>query len=292
NNDSVFDPFGTNGVGTSLFTNIGGSTAFGGGLTGGTATSNSNYVRASNAVQYFLPSNIGGFYGQFMYGLHEKVKYDPVTFPAGANGGLPALNQARTGRYVGGRVGYANGPLDVGVAYGQSTIGDNFFAGITNNLRQASLGASFDFGVAKLFGEVTEIRNVFKYDTPVVTQTTQLGAKLRGALVGVTVPVGPGLIRASYARMKADIDQDPFALYNREDPKADKFSLGYVHNLSKRTALYATVARIVNKNGFAASVGGAPAFTNTAAFGANTGLYTGYQARNSTGYDIGVRHSF
>ncbi|MDQ0572091.1 hypothetical protein QFZ42_003925 [Variovorax paradoxus] len=42
-------------------------------------------------------------------------------------------------------------------------------------------------------------------------------------------------------------------------------ALGYVHNLSKRTALYATVARVSNKNGAALTVG-APAFINTGVF--------------------------
>jgi predicted porin len=55
-----------------------------------------------------------------------------------------------------------------------------------------------------------------------------------------------------------------------------------VHNLSKRTALYATVARVSNKNGAALSVGG-PAFVTT------TG---GFTPKTSTGYDFGIRHAF
>ncbi|MNT82800.1 Outer membrane porin protein 32 precursor [compost metagenome] len=60
------------------------------------------------------------------------------------------------------------------------------------------------------------------------------------------------------------------------DPRSNKIALGYVHNLSKRTALYTTVARVGNKNGAASALNGSV----TAA------------GRNSTGYDIGIRHSF
>ncbi|EJL74127.1 hypothetical protein PMI12_03094, partial [Variovorax sp. CF313] len=57
----------------------------------------------------------------------------------------------------------------------------------------------------------------------------------------------------------------------------------YVHNLSKRTALYATIARVSNKNGAGYTVGG-PAFYNNAA-----GVFT---PKSSTGYDFGIRHAF
>ncbi|MNV51681.1 Outer membrane porin protein 32 precursor [compost metagenome] len=102
-------------------------------------------------------------------------------------------------------------------------------------------------------------------------------AEFRGYLVGATVPVGPGLIRASYARVKYDMDGNS----PTPDPKASKISLGYVHNLSKRTALYANVAQIRNSNGAALTVGG-PAFIST-------GVFT---PKTSRGYDLGIRHAF
>jgi predicted porin len=69
--------------------------------------------------------------------------------------------------------------------------------------------------------------------------------------------------------------------FNYYDPKANQWALGYVHNLSKRTALYATVARISNNNGAGLRVGG-PAFP----------VVVGGIPRSSTGYDFGLRHSF
>lgn len=268
--DTVFDPFQANGVGLNLsssangFNIAGAAGAFGG---------NPTYIRASNSVGYFLPASLGGFYGQVMYGFHEKDKFDPGTVtPA-------APNNSRTGRYVGGRFGYASGPLDVAAAYGSSTAADNFYVGTTDYVKTANLGASYDFGAVKLFGEFTRARS--ERDS-----VTIVGARpdieLTSYLLGFSVPVGPGLIRASYAHVKYDLNLTPVVLAPAfGDPKADKVAIGYVHHLSKRTALYATVARVNNKNGSALSVGG-PAFINNATFTPKT----------STGYDVGLRHAF
>src|SRR5256885_9338089 len=60
--------------------------------------------------------------------------------------------------------------------------------------------------------------------------------------VGVTVPVGKDYIRASYVR--TDSRKGPVG-YNQSD--ANKYAIGYVHNMSTRTAVYGTIARITNK---------------------------------------------
>ncbi|WP_454912799.1 porin [Variovorax gossypii] len=281
-NDTVFDPFGTLGVGTNLISTA--NTSFGGFGTPAASTGaftnvgTSNYVRASNTIGYFLPPNLGGFYGQVMYGMSEKTKYDNGIYTP------TTANAARQGRYVGGRFGYANGPLDVALAYGSSTVGDNYYAGTTTKINTLNLGASYDFGPVKLFGEVSQAKNKIDYEvTPFLGGRNDID--LKGYLIGVTVPVGAGLIRASYSAVKYDLNQpfNPFVLNNNADPKANKLALGYVHNLSKRTALYATVARISNKNGAGLTVGG-PGFYQNAA-----GTFT---PKTSTGYDFGIRHAF
>jgi len=289
-NDTVFDPFGTNGVGTNLISTANGYNNPGSVISQGGFIQNTTYVRASNSIGYFLPPNLGGFYGQFMYAFNEKTNYDPGTrtppgpeaFLANPNNNPDAAGVSRAGRYVGGRIGYANGPLDVALAYGQSTVASNFYAGTTTNLDTWNLGASYDFGVVKLFGEYSNAK--LKQDTSsnfVAGVTNPFGFREPGAdgwLLGVTVPVGPGLIRASYSAVDykntgAFISEQ---LGYRPDPKADKFAIGYVHNLSKRTALYATVARINNKNGADLTVGG-PAFYTEG------GVLT---PKTSTGYDF------
>ncbi|MDQ0069832.1 putative porin [Variovorax boronicumulans] len=279
-NDTVFDPFGTNGVGTNLiFSSSAQLGAFGTPAASTGAASNvgsSNYVRASNMVAYFLPPNLGGFYGQVQYGFHEKTKYSPgLATP-------DVANSQRQGRYVGGRFGYANGPLDVALAYGSSTVGDDFYDGTTTKTNTLNLGASYDFGPVKLFGEVSRVKNKVDYETQQFGFIGRPDVDVTGYLLGVTVPVGAGLIRASYSAVKYDNNQ-PEVLFEPRlaDPKANKLAIGYVHNLSKRTALYATVARISNKNGAALTVGG-PAFVTSG----------GFTPKNSTGYDFGIRHAF
>jgi len=281
--DTIYDPFGAVGVGAnlissaSLLNTTGGAGGFGG---------NANYLRVSNAIGYFLPPSLGGFYGQFMYALHENRKYDPGTStPPGVNPLTGQVNpgavaSSRAGRYVGGRIGYANGPFDISLAYGSSTVGDDYFAGTTDSVKTANLGASYDFGPVKLFGELSRLSRTRDYAAAPVLALPD--TDLTGYLIGATIPVGPGLIRASYARVKYDLNSvASAAALPAPDPKAGKLSLGYVHNLSKRTALYATLARISNKNGAALTVGGA-AFISTSVFTPKT----------STGYDFGIRHAF
>ncbi len=299
-NDTVFDPFGTNGVGTNLISTANG---YGPGFNSG-FTGNGNYVRANNTIGYFLPANLGGFYGQAMYAMNESLSYNPGSLtPPGATAfinnpvllGAPTAAGGRAGKYAGGRVGYANGPLDVALAYGESTVASNYFSGITENLDTLNIGGSWDFGVVKLFGEYSDatlkngsssgfvngITNPFAFGNP--------GAK--GWLVGVTVPVGAGLIRASYSGVKySNTGTNVNQLFGfNTDPKADKFALGYVYNLSKRTALYATAAYVNNKDGSSLTVGG-PAFYTTPVV--VNGVAFLPVAQHSVGYDFGIRHAF
>lgn len=277
-NDMVFNPFGMNRSLIYAAANTNAGSGFGGNL---------YYSRLSNSIGYFLPENLHGFYGQFMYALHENTKYDPGTAtPPGVNAS-GALNSgksdaSRAGRYLGGRVGYASGSLDVAVSYGDSTVPDDFYAGTTDRVKTFNLGGSYGFGVVKLFGQLSRIKKTRDYAvTPLAGGVPDLD--LTGYLIGATAPVGPGLIRAFYSQVKYDLNAVnlPFKP-SIADPKAHKLAIGYIHNLSKRTALYATVARISNKNGAALVTLDGPAFVKTGVFVPTT----------STGYDIGLRHSF
>jgi predicted porin len=221
-NLTVFDPFGTNGVGTNQIQNSI--------ITGVTST------RASNTIGYFLPGNLGGFYGQVQYYLGEN------------NSGAAT---SKDGRGAGIRVGFANGPFNVAVA----TSRTKYAAG---NTTQSNIGGMYDFGMAKVMGQYSRDKN----DALGVG-----GATGKGWLIGGLVPVGAGEIRLAYSRYEVD---------TVGTPESKKIALGYVHNLSKRTALYTTFARVKNSGGAASSLNGSV----TAANG------------KSTGYDFGIRHSF
>lgn len=150
------------------------------------------------------------------------------------------------GTGYGVRVGYASGPLYASVATGRT----EYAAGDT---RQSNAVATWDFGMAKVGLQISRDEN------------GPLDGK--GWLLGGWVPVGVGQILASYSRYETTAPGNP---------ESKKLALGYVHNLSKRTALYTTWARVKNS-------GGAAIALNGSVTGAN---------QSSSGLDIGVRHSF
>jgi predicted porin len=147
------------------------------------------------------------------------------------------------------RVGFANGPFNVALALSKT----EYAAG---DVKQNNIGGEWNFGLAKLQGHYARDENG--------------SVKAKGWLLGGLVPVGAGEIRLAYSRYRVEL---------AGDPTSKKIALGYVHNLSKRTALYVTAARVTNSGGAAASV--------------VPGAATGPAANEkSTGYDFGLRHSF
>lgn len=262
-NHLQWDPFSDTGLGASLLISANGAANLNNVGAAGGFGSNASYKRASNMVQYFLPKNLGGFYGNLAYGLSEQTRTDGVS-------------SADTGRYLGGRIGWKSGPFDAAIAYGKS---DTAYSNRTGQIETVNVGASYDFGVVKLFGDYTTSSDQ-RDNTPGQFVATQ-DVDLNGFMIGATVPVGAGLIRASYAQVKYDLNRP--LLTTLGDPKASKFAIGYVHNLSKRTALYANLAKLSNKNGASLSLAG-PSYVLS--------QNLSYQARSSTGYELGIRHSF
>ncbi|WP_185545935.1 porin [Variovorax sp. KBW07] len=281
-NDAVFDPFSVNGVGTNLVavvnSNIAASRALatGGLLNGGLSAGTDSYLRTSNAVSYFLPPGLGGFYGQVQYAFHENVKTSGT-----------ADSPSGRGRYAGARVGWASGPADVALAYGESTLVSAAPAG--EKIKSLNLGGSYDFGTVKVFGEWSSVRDARDNAGLFGTRVTD---RYDGFVAGVNMPVGPGVIRASFARVNF---RNGNGLPDG-DASVDKLALGYVHNLSRRTALYATVARIGIRNGHnnptvmgvTPLVLSLPAIFPQAAYVTNGGM----EPRRAMGYDVGIRHAF
>lgn len=152
------------------------------------------------------------------------------------------------------RLGYKAGPLHVSGAYATtSNAADN------NKFKLTSIGAAYDFGV---------IRPAVSY-----TQNKYLARDQKILTVSATAPLGQGQLWGSYTSAKTS-GETGFATVGT--PKL--FALGYVYNLSKRTALYTTFAQLKNDGTTRFALGGSPAAT------AN--------GQKSTGYDVGVRHSF
>ncbi|MBB3179096.1 porin [Variovorax sp. Sphag1AA] len=223
-NRTDVDPFSNNGVGTSQpqAGSIGGPTS----------------TRASNIVAYYLPPNLGGFFGEVEYYYGENGSPSPIE---------------DDGNGYSGRVGYANGPFAIALAAGRTK-----FARTTTNgdIDSANLGVSWDFKVVKVMGG---------YYRDKVDKVGELTGT--GYLVGAIVPIGFDQIKVSWSTYGTDAVSDP---------TARKWAFGYVYNFSKRTAVYATYARVNNSGGSTAAVNGSITDAN----------------RNSSGYDLGMKLSF
>ena len=113
-NVTAYEPFGTNGVGTSQLANSG--------------WIRPTSVRASNSIAYSLPGNLGGFGGQVMYYMGENVS-----------------TAANEGKGLSVRGNFNQGPISVQVAYGKTDYA-------SGSDKVTNFGASYDFGVAKLMG--------------------------------------------------------------------------------------------------------------------------------------------
>jgi predicted porin len=195
-------------------------------------------TRASNMLAYFLPANLGGVYGQ-------------VQHYRGENTSGTATSGDGTGSTL--RLGYRNGGLNVSLAHGRTTYATTATLG---DITSSNLGAQVDFGVLKLMAGLYRDK---------MARTAPQTAK--GWTLGATAPLGAHLVRASVSRYGTDAGIDP---------TTTKLAAGYVYSLSKRTAIYTTVARVKNS-------GGATAALNASTTAAD---------QSSTGLDIGVRHAF
>jgi len=219
---------------------------FGLGLAGNAANVfNVHGERTDNTLNYTTP-NFGGFSGQIAYTFGETTGFN-------------------TGRHAGASVGYANGPVNVVVAYHDQNVVSGATAtavGTTpaGDSRTALLGGTFDFGVAKLHAAYSRSRA----ESEVGVRTSDRD----DAMLGVSAPVGPGTVLASVIRRA---DEAPGA-------DADQYAIGYIHNVSKRTNFYTSYARVKND-------GGATLGNNTIAPSVAAG------ADPST-FNIGVRHRF
>jgi predicted porin len=230
-NTEVFDPFGDAGIGAaSNLTTKAPPVPTGGGY--------STEKRASNMIAYFIPSGVaGGLYGQAQVAAGERV-----------NGQ----------KYMGVRLGYASGPFDVALAYGQTEVLDT----TGTNLDNFNIGGSWKFGFMILSGYYgsQEIEN----------------DKQDNWYIGVAAPFGLWRVRASYGQVERSGGS------KIEGQKANQFAVGAVYDLSKRTALYGTWSGINNKGGAGFVVG---SLNNYPGGGAAPNA-------DSQGVEFGVRHAF
>jgi predicted porin len=160
---TVFDPFGTNGVGSA--TNL----ALQANAVQGSGGSYGTLVRANNMVQYVLPN---GTFGPGLYGQ--------LSVAAGEN--------APGNKMYGGRIGYAAGPFNVAAAYSDTDVTTDGNVSASN----WNVAGSWDFKILKLSGFYSQI----EIDGLVGGKAGQ-----DNWYIGVTAPLGQANLKASWGQI-------------------------------------------------------------------------------------------
>lgn len=216
------------------------------------AVTGNSFSRMDNTVKYVSPTANGVF-------------VELVAAP-----GETSADRA-SGRQLGLALDYTSGPLRLRFGYHDRNNDTDTVRG-TENAKNAIVGAVFDAGVTKIHASYGRNRglnssvwrnsaNPYGYAEAPFASTDS-----SDALLGLTLPFGPHALMASWMR------KDDRNLANRD---ASQVALGYRYQLSKRTELHASWARIDNRNGASYTVGSA--------------IEHGTGDRASS---IGIRHSF
>ena len=215
-------------------------------------TGSDRFGRASNAVFYVSPK-FAGFQARVMYSLGSESAGAAGTPPKDAN-----RMWAVSGHYVAG-------PLVVSGAYQQielPTVAGTAFTGSTGTRKDAIIAARY------IIGDYSVGAGYFNVKQPVPNSDA------RDVWLGGTATLGTGTFMAMVQRMRQD------AAVGAEK-KGTIFGLGYIHPLSKRTALFATYGEVIN--------------SSTATFaltGSDNTVAPGAAGAHVKALATGIRHSF
>lgn len=200
------------------------------------------FVSSLGGTTLLRASNGVGYLSPSNWGpISAQVQYYLGENPSGTA-------QSKDGTGVGLRLVYTMGAFQAALAYSKTSF-------LTGDVRVTNIGGSYTSGNLKLLAS---------YGKDDVAGAAPDG---KGGLLGIVHQLGGGEIRGTYTTYKTTANGSP---------KTDKLAIGYGHNLSKRTQLYVTLARVNNSGGAAVALGGVTTAAN----------------QSSNGLDIGIRHSF
>ena len=240
---------------TAQFDNEAAMDPFGFGLNGniGNISMVKHYgsYRADQVLSYVTP-NLSGFTGVAAY-----------VFAAG-KGTVPTATQPNVSRAWTLNGQYGNGPITAGLNY--TDVSNATAATPTGAVKSWQLYGAYNFGVAKVSGIYEQAKQDF------------YSGNEKNWMIGLTVPVGPGAILASYDENKNSLALNGSTATGGDTAK--QYAIGYTYSLSKQTDLYASYAHISNG-------------ANTAfAVGSSTDSFSGVNGQSSSGMAIGMRHMF
>jgi GBP family porin len=186
--------------------------------TGGTMPLFIDPNRVDNALHYLTPV-FGGFRLQAMVALDEKVN----------------------DRYQAVKASYANGPVNLGVAYEQSKALVVPPGGDSTVNKIIELGGNYDFGVVRLYAGYQQAKNMTRGIGTQVGTLTLPGlngpvGEMKSVNVGASMPLGVATLVANYAQARYTSNA------SGRDTDVSRYGLGATYNLSKQTAVYGMVA--------------------------------------------------
>lgn len=253
-NFTPFDPFLTNGVGSSspITLRLG-------------LKNTQTALNVSNAIEYLTPHYNSGFFARATVAFGQNP----------SNGSLATGNPRHAGDHQALRVGYANGPFAIAYSAGltHNTAGVTPAGNNPGNYLNMNLSARYDLPWVKFLGQlVTEQLKGASAAGGALTGVESNEAKTRSFLIGAIVPVGIGQFKFSYVQSKLTDN-----LGTRPE-KGRMIAVGYDYFFSKRTNLYAVYSHVSNN-----AVGG---------YGFSSTYITPGQGQSSTGVGLGLRHLF
>ena len=300
-NLTVYDPFGTLGVGSSLNVTLGTLNPAGASIAPpGTAKPQ---VRTSNSVGW-LSNDMSGLRVQLQYAFSEVPSncLGLSVVAVGQSNANSCVSASGDGKYIGGRIQYNSGPVSLSAATGTATYSTSISADtitamnlmsntwlnaggnaqFTGDYKVTNFGGAYDAGVAKFFAQYgQQVAGGYTGATLNAAGTTWSAAAatkeatLKHYLLGVTVPQGNMLYKLSYNSGTRTQD-------GTNDRSQAQLAVGAVYSLSKRTAVYGTYSSLT-ASGVGATA--SQALTSSAVTATSGDV-------KATGYDIGLRHTF
>jgi predicted porin len=186
----------------------------------------------------FSPIVLVTFFGSALSGgtgWTNQIIYESPRFAGFSVNAAISASEGQGGRNGAVRAAYAAGPLAVSFA-GQSVKKNpiTFADGLSNNnTRSWQLAGSYDFSVVKVWAHLGRIDNRG-------TETTPLSLSYKIWDVSASVPLGAGKVLAGYAARKTSDTIAPVpATLNGGNIERKVLTVGYDHDLSKRTDVYA-----------------------------------------------------
>ena len=209
-------------------------------------------ARVNNSVRYTSP-NFSGFSVSGLYGFGEDK--------------TPAVDATKT---VGASAQYANGPIGAYLAYQSDAIGSNT-AGLKPALENILVGASYDFGVAKVGANYNRAKLKDVVASGFLNGTGVAGGSIdpqKEYGLSVSVPFGATVVEANYGQSKGNTLG-----------KSTGAGIQALYSLSKRTTLY---------TGYSST----KAYDRLAQLSVNSQAGSGSTIERNSFFAAGVRHTF